>query len=89
MIKKHKNKNEYYYAGHNLWVRNFTKKIQPVDINNLISESDMNFMLTNEAENYAHTYQRIDTEDFSHPNAVIVSDGYKWDEKQKILEGFP
>lgn len=90
MIKNHRNKNEYYYAGDGLWVRNFTKKsVIPVDINDLIPQSDMMIMLTNENNNYNKMLQHIDTESLQHKKIVIVSNGYKFQERHKLLESLP
>ncbi len=89
-IKRHKNKNEYYYAGSGLWVRNFTKPlVVATDINELIPEADMPVLLENEVENHKKTTQQIDTENFDHPNIVIVSDGYQFSDKHKLLESLP
>lgn len=90
MIKNHRNKNDYYYAGSGLWVRNFTKKLtSPIDINDLIPQADMMTMLGNENSNHSKMLQRIDTESFNHNKIVIVSDGYKFEEKHKLLEKLP
>jgi hypothetical protein len=90
MIKKHRNKNEYYLAGGGLWVRNFTKKnILPIDINSLIPDHDMKLMLHNETENRFKMLQRIDTESFSHPKIAIVGDGYGFEQGQSLLERLP
>src|SRR5688572_25304735 len=90
MIKSHRNRNDYYYAGHGLWVRNFAKKnVVPMDINDLIPGQDMSIMLTNENTNQNKMLQRIDTESFQHPKIVIVSDGYKFKELHKTLESLP
>src|ERR1019366_5912452 len=89
-IKHHRNKNDYYYAGNGLWARNFAKKsVRPIDINNLIPESDMPIMLENETANHSTMLQRVDTESFSHQKIAIVSDGYKFNETQKLLEKLP
>lgn len=88
IIKKHKNKNDYFLAGNGLWVRNFTKKnVKEIDINKLLSPEDMRIILENEMENYKKTYQRIDTEDFTHKNIIIINSGYQFN--SKILESFP
>ena len=90
MIKNHRNKNDYYYAGNGLWVRNFMKKsAAPIDINNLIPEADMMTMLNNESNNHNKMLQRIDTETISHDKIAIIADGYKFTEKHKLLEILP
>lgn len=88
MIKRHRNRNDYLYAGDNLWVRDFTKKhVVASDINNLITLTDMNIMLANETENTKKTLQRIDTEGFDHPDIVIVNTGHMFKEKHILLDG--
>lgn len=88
MIKRHRNRNDYYYAGENLWIRDFTKKhVNSADINNLITLSDMQRMLCNETENAKKMVQRIDTEEFDHPAVVIVNTGHLFKEKQCLLDG--
>jgi hypothetical protein len=86
LIKKHKNRNTYYYAGNGLWVRDFTKKSQPIDINNLITEKDMIIMMNNESTNHTKMLQNIDTEDFSHQDIVIVNNGYGFNNKKLQLD---
>lgn len=90
MIKNHKNHNDYYYAGNGLWARDFTKKsVYEMDINDLVGEADMKLMLVNETANDLKMLQRIDTECFSFPSIVIISDGYNFDEKHQILNQLP
>src|SRR5688572_2433845 len=90
MIKTHRNRNDYYYAGHGLWVRNFTKKnVTPMDINDLVPGQDMPILLNNENTNQNKMLQRIDTESFRHSKMVIVSDGYKFKELHKSLDRLP
>lgn len=89
MIKKHPSKNEYYYSGNNIWVRNFTNEnVIPFDINDklLTPEYEIPMLLSNEIENSKKLLQRIDTEDFNFKNIVIVSGGYQFLEKQKLLD---
>jgi hypothetical protein len=89
-IKKHRNKNDYALANSGVWVRDFTKPlIRSLDINNLISIPDMQIMLENEIKNHDKLYQKIETEDFNHDKIVIIGDGYKQKEKQKLLESLP
>lgn len=90
-IKKHPTKNEYIYAGSGLWVRNFTNEIvRPYDINDsLIQEKDLKLLLENELENNREIFQKIDSEDIAHEKILIVSDGYDFAKKQKLLELLP
>ncbi len=81
MIKKHRNRNDYYYAGDGLWVRDFTKKSVPAtDINNLIPESDMPTLMDNESVNHTRMLQQIDTENLRHDKIAIVNNGYGYDD---------
>jgi hypothetical protein len=89
-IKKHKNKNEYLLTEQGMWVRNFTREMVPyTDINRTIRDEDHFMFLKNEYDNGRARYAWIDTENFYHEKVVIVSDGYGFAEKQKVLEQLP
>lgn len=89
-IKKHKNKNEYLLTPQGMWVRNFLKPLVPfIDINKTIEEKDHFTFLTNEYNNCRERHPWIDTENFRHETAIIVSDGYGFKEKQKLLDAVP
>lgn len=89
-IKKHRNRNDYALAKNSTWVRDFTKPlIKGVDINNMISIPDMQIMLDNELRNHDKLYQKIETEEFNYEKIVIIGDGYKHEEKQKLIETLP
>ena len=89
-IKKHSNGNEYLLTSKNKWVRNFTSNnVSFVDINNTIENKDHFIFLQNEVKNGFQRSQWIDSEEIYHPNIVIVSDGYKFKEKQSILSNLP
>lgn len=89
-LKKHRNKNDYVLAKGGIWIRDFTKPmIKAIDINNIISIPDMQIMLRNEMTNHEKLYQKIETEDFTHENIVIIGDGYNHKEKQTLLEALP
>jgi hypothetical protein len=86
-IKKHPNKNDYLLIEQGLWVRNFTKpRVPPIDINELIGEKDYQLMLNNEFMNSKDRIPWIDSENIVHQKAIIVSDGYQFEEKHKILK---
>lgn len=83
-IKKHKNTNEYLLVNGNYWIRNFVKKSTPfIDINNFSSKKDYELFLRNEIAN--SKLKNIDTENLIIDNCIIVSDGFKFEEKQSIL----
>lgn len=86
-IRKHPSGNEYLFAG-DVWVRNFTKKINlPLQISPLFSEEDMSLVLKNEQMNM--NYPRVSDETLQFKNVCIVSDGYMFHERQKILAKLP
>lgn len=86
-IKK-KHKNEYLLTQENLWVRNFTKNSVPyIDINKTIQQKDHFTFLKNEIMNGQARYPWV--EKFHHRNIIIVSDGYDFKERQKLLEELP
>jgi hypothetical protein len=89
IIKKHNNKNQYLLTKYGHWVRDFTKSIYPTDINNLISESEYDTLINNELKNSSLNIAAIDAEYIAAPNVVIVSDGYKFNEKKHLLKKFP
>jgi hypothetical protein len=89
-IKKHPNRNEYLATPEGLWVRNFAKEAVPyVDINHLGRSQDYPVFLQNEIANSTAMHAWIDSEHFEHPDIVIVSDGYDFDERQKYLAELP
>jgi len=89
-IKKHSNGNQYLLTPQNKWVRNFTaNNVQYIDINNTIDVKDHFAFLQNEVQNGFQRNQWIDSEQIHHPDVVIVSDGYGFKEKQKILSKLP
>lgn len=88
--KKHPNGNHYLLTPQNMWVRNFNLPSVPfIDINNTINKNDHAIFLKNEIQNGFKKYQWIDSENLYHPNIVIVSDGYNFKEKHKILSNLP
>ena len=89
-IKKNKNGNEYILTSDNMWVRNFTKDNVPYsDINKTIQAKDHFLFLTNEFKNQLEKYTWIDSNPIYHPNIIIVSDGFNFKEKHKILDNLP
>ena len=86
-IKKFKN-NEYVLAD-NVWVRNLCLPAKPIDINRL-GDGDLQLFLGNECSNQRVSGMTMDdTDDLSIDNLIIMSDGYGWREKQKILASMP
>lgn len=90
MIKKHKNKNNYYYAKNGLWVRDFSKKsVVPIDINNLMDDSNIKLILDNELSNKMQKIDHIDAENFTHRNIIIISNGFNIQKKQELIDTLP
>lgn len=87
-IKK-KNQNEYLLTDANLWIRNPYLTAFPIDANNLGSEEDHKLFLKNEEYNKKLSFPKIDSETPLCKNIVIVSAGYDFENKQKILAKLP
>jgi len=87
-IKK-KYDNEYLLSSSGVWVRNFTKRTRHLDINKLTLGRDYQTLLTNEMTNRYRKTTHIDQLDEVHPLCVIVSDGYKFEEAQKLISQLP
>lgn len=86
-IKKVKStKNEYVYSG-DVWVRNFTKlNSTPIQETSLIKQSDVDLILHNERSNHTLNLENIAERNFLFPIVIIVSDGYKFEEKIQFLK---
>jgi hypothetical protein len=89
MIKKHKNKNEYYLTNNKMWVRNFTKLATPVDINKLTNPDEYNQMIEREFQNKKRNLPDISSESIQFDNCVVVSDGYNFEKNHQILKELP
>jgi len=89
-IKSNIDGNNYLLTDHNMWVRNLAKEGVPfVDINKNIRQSDHFVFLENEFKNNLQKITWIDSEDFDMKKVLIVSDGYKFQEKHKIIANLP
>ncbi len=85
VIKK-SNRNEYVLTQDGIWVRNFCEDGAPyMDINRLTRPEEYPEILANELEQVKKKNTNIDTEDIIRPKIVIVSDGYQFKSKHKIL----
>lgn len=87
-IKKHQSsKNEYIRAG-DVWVRNFTKGyVKPVSLSSMFQPQDIQPVMFNETRNQG--YGNISEEKLVFPKVVIISDGYKFNQRHKELLEFP
>ena len=88
MIKKYNDGNEYYFAN-GMWIRNFTKSATPIDINNITEQKDYRIIVENEIKNSAFDISEIDANKIKHKKAIIISDGFDFANKQKIILDIP
>lgn len=88
-IKKHNNGNEYLLTSHGIWIRDFTRKVTPIDINNVTDRKDYNLIVENEIKNNTLDLSELDTDKIKYNKAIIVSDGYDFDNKQHLLASLP
>jgi len=89
-IKKSSNGNQYLLTDQGKWVRNFCKTTVPfMDLNHTISSKDHFIFLKNEVQNSMNKHTWVDSEMFIHPNIVIISDGFDFQRKHKLLAELP
>lgn len=89
-IKKHQNGNFYCLTYQNKWVRNFIQDNGVyLDLNSTIKHNDHFVFLQNETINSHQKFPWIDSEPIVFSDVVIVSDGYEFEKKQKLLERLP
>lgn len=79
-------KNKYILSKEGVWVRNLCSTAKNIDINNLYSK-EKSIWLNNEFSNIKKS--KLDLPPIQHENIIICSDGYGWEEKQKILASVP
>ena len=90
VIKKHRNGNRYLLTPSGLWVRDFTRKVAPIDINNFIARTDYRRLRENEIEILSIKIPDIANEHVRKKSkCLIISDGYGFNEKKKILAQIP
>ncbi len=89
IIKQHSSKNEYCLSKSGHWVRNFTKPIvKAIDINDMNPLEDMKLIIDNEFKNNIKRYQTLEL-DNAPSKAVIIGDGYGFEQNLKLLEELP
>lgn len=89
-IKKTQDGNQYLLTKQGMWVRNFCKNTVPyVDINKTIATDDHFVFLKNEVQNSLKKSTWVDSERFHVSKVVIVSDGYDFKRKHKLLADLP
>lgn len=93
IIKKHKNKNNYLLTEDGkYWIRDFTNKEAAsfLDINNLFSEEEYLEIFKNEYLNKKNKYPVLEfNANHTIEKMIIVSDGYEFKEKHKLLSSLP
>ena len=87
-IIKKCNNNEYLLTQDRMWVRNFYKQASPnVSINNLINKNECELFIKNETKNKKTKFMELP--DDQRENVIIISDGYNFKEKHKIIANIP
>jgi hypothetical protein len=87
LVKKHPSGNEYIQAE-KTWVRNFTKKqIASIQLDHMFSKSDYSLILKNEQLN--KNKPKISDEKITFKKIVIVSDGFDFESRHKLISKFP
>lgn len=87
-IRKY-NKNKYIKTENNIWVRDFTDIRKSQDINKLYNLSEVKLFLMNEFMNSKLNLNLVEDIRSKYDNVVIVSDGYDFSNKHKILSDLP
>lgn len=86
-IKKHNSGNEYIYAG-DVWVRNFCNSLpHPLQLSQMFTKDDYQIVLKNEEMNKNHP--KISDEKIIIKKIIIVSDGYDFESRHKIISELP
>jgi len=88
-IRKHPTGNQYLLTEANIWVRDFSVVVKPLDINKLSTKQDYSLYFENEIANERNNLAVLEIGSMKYHSAVIVSDGYKFKEKTKLLEALP
>jgi hypothetical protein len=88
-IKKHITGNLYALTEDGVWVRNFNSPVAPLDINKLTPISEYPKFLENEIVNERNDLSSFDPGSLRFDRAVIISDGYDFAEKHKLLSNLP
>ena len=85
--KKIKNNEFIKTPNYGFWIRNFcNNSSQVIDVNKTIDEKEYFLLLKNEFENNRKKYPWADSENNNFNTAIIVSDGYDFDEIHLLLK---
>jgi hypothetical protein len=88
-LKKHQTGNQYLLTENNIWVRNFNTAVAPLDINKLTPASEYAMFLENEIQNDRNDISSFDPGSVRFEKAIVISDGYLFATKHKLLEKLP
>jgi hypothetical protein len=89
-VKKDKFTKNEYIAAEGVWVRNFTKEcVTPINLSPIINQSDYDLIINNESRNTSLQIANISDELIVLKNIIIISDGYKFKDRHKILAKMP
>jgi hypothetical protein len=89
-IKKDPATKNEYIAADGVWVRNFAKDcVSPVNLSPLVGRDEYVNLVDNEEANHTRQITNISDEDIGFRRAVIVSDGYDFDRRHRIISEFP
>jgi len=90
LIKKTKSRNQYVLTPNKHWVRDFTQVCYPIDINSFTDLNDDKLLMDNELFLLAKLIPEIGSEHLpKFRKVVIVSDGYRFNEKKDVLYQLP
>ena len=85
-IKKIKNSEYIKTKSYDYWIKNFTKNSPASDLNSTITEQEYFLFLENEFNNNLGRYAWLEPEDHYCRSAIIISDGYDFEETHKSLK---
>ena len=88
-IKRTPDGNKYLLTEQNMWVRNLASDAPYVDLNNTIQQQDHFNFLQNEIKNNISRLSWINSENINMRHVLIVSDGYDFEKKHRIVESLP
>lgn len=84
-IIKVKNKTNYLMADKGIWVRDFTSFGSNVDESNLFHKEEYGMIVENEVKNKSLNKPKFDFKSIKKENIIIVSSGFDFKEKHKLL----
>lgn len=90
-IKKLRNGNEYLETQDQIWVRNFCNVRSPITpLSPLEDPQEYPLLMENELHNLRNgRVVDVSNESVSFPNIVIISDGFDFEERHKLLADLP